>query len=66
VPRSVLQLHFDSLHISDPPQSPSVRSAPKKPLQRVNHHTSDSGLGTSICSEEVLSCTESGKFQQPA
>ncbi|GAB1213799.1 hypothetical protein ATERTT37_002952 [Aspergillus terreus] len=66
VPRSVLQLHFDSLHISDPPQSPSVRSAPKKPLQRVNHHTSDSGLGTSICSEEVLSCTESADLDSNA
>ncbi|KAL5360075.1 hypothetical protein BJX96DRAFT_174955 [Aspergillus floccosus] len=67
VPRSVLQLHFESLHISDRPQSPSARSAPpKKPLQRVNHHTSDSGLGTSVCSEEALSATESADMDSNA
>ncbi|KAL4897611.1 hypothetical protein BDV59DRAFT_168088 [Aspergillus ambiguus] len=60
VPRSILRLHLDSLNTSSRPESPSGSQSSPKPahIEKVNHHTSDSGLGSSVCSEENMSTKE--------
>ncbi|KAF7588852.1 copper-binding transcription factor [Aspergillus hancockii] len=60
VPRGILKTHIESLEDSNkksdrPSQEPKE---PRKKIQRVNHHTSDSGLGTSIRSSETMSSTK--------
>lgn len=68
VPRGILRTHVkssaskeDSTKQSEPtPQEPKESH---KKIRRVNHHTSDSGLGSSIGSAETMSSTKgNGKY----
>lgn len=63
VPRGILRTHVKSRastgdSTKQPEPTPQEPKESRKKIRRVNHHTSDSGLGSSIGSIETMSSTK--------